>query len=511
MRNDSTARRATTLRRSTFMVRVVSHRLAVGAAIAICCLSGVTFVGEARADVPAVWVVGQQWNEEHPSPRYETFVSHRADVCRAVSTAKIQYEGAARAEIGGAVAEAGLPTYVVDEAMNKLDRGVNELCKPEPGQPPAIWSTFLVIYMSCMMRMSQDDMSMAILLPPGSSDAYMEVVRKTEREGVRIDMKRDLEQVTSNTGKGTSTGIDMQGPLGTEQIEGYTTQKYQFSYSISMGDQMFGEGAAQGQAAFGNLSEMTRVTSSGTIWAAQDAPGKDIVKAFYDNFATLIVSGQGAGSMFGGMMKNLAGLVQHGIPMKTDTTVRSAMGGTAHSKSEVKYISVGALPESMCGQSIIPKDYKLTDVSQMMAGTTSSASTPPATGAGAGNNAGTSPSMSQMNEALQSLTPEQRAMMEKMGMGGLMGGSAAAAAAPASGGSGSTSPSSASMATGNLVQTVQKYLAALGYDPGPADGKAGTQTMIAISQFQAEKGMKVTGEVTPQLAGILAAEVDARR
>ena len=36
------------------------------------------------------------------------------------------------------------------------------------------------------------------------------------------------------------------------------------------------------------------------------------------------------------------------------------------------------------------------------------------------------------------------------------------------------------------------------------------ETTIAISQFQAEKGMKVTGEVTPQLIGILAAEVDRR-
>jgi len=31
---------------------------------------------------------------------------------------------------------------------------------------------------------------------------------------------------------------------------------------------------------------------------------------------------------------------------------------------------------------------------------------------------------------------------------------------------------------------------------------------IAISQFQASKGMKPTGEVSPQLLGILAAEID---
>ncbi|MGD8679109.1 MAG: peptidoglycan-binding protein [Lysobacterales bacterium] len=63
----------------------------------------------------------------------------------------------------------------------------------------------------------------------------------------------------------------------------------------------------------------------------------------------------------------------------------------------------------------------------------------------------------------------------------------------------------------DLVRMVQRYLSQLGYDPGPADGKPGMRTMIAISEFQAEKGMKVTGEVTPQLAGILAAEADARK
>ena len=60
----------------------------------------------------------------------------------------------------------------------------------------------------------------------------------------------------------------------------------------------------------------------------------------------------------------------------------------------------------------------------------------------------------------------------------------------------------------NLTQAVQFHLESLGYDPGQADGEASMQTSIAISQFQAEKGLEVTGEVTPQLAGILEAEVE---
>ncbi len=61
----------------------------------------------------------------------------------------------------------------------------------------------------------------------------------------------------------------------------------------------------------------------------------------------------------------------------------------------------------------------------------------------------------------------------------------------------------------NNTQTVQNYLQALDYDTGDANGEMNLDTTIAISQFQAEYGMDATGEITPQLIGILAAKVDA--
>ncbi len=60
-----------------------------------------------------------------------------------------------------------------------------------------------------------------------------------------------------------------------------------------------------------------------------------------------------------------------------------------------------------------------------------------------------------------------------------------------------------------LVQSIQRDLIALGYDPGDANGELSTPTIVAISKFQAENGLEVTGEATPQLAGILAAKRDA--
>lgn len=62
-------------------------------------------------------------------------------------------------------------------------------------------------------------------------------------------------------------------------------------------------------------------------------------------------------------------------------------------------------------------------------------------------------------------------------------------------------------AADDLTQMVQQDLVTLGYDPGGTDGEITTATIVAISKFQAENDMQVTGEVTPQLAGILKAAI----
>lgn len=62
-------------------------------------------------------------------------------------------------------------------------------------------------------------------------------------------------------------------------------------------------------------------------------------------------------------------------------------------------------------------------------------------------------------------------------------------------------------ASDELTQMVEDSLSQLGYDTGTVDGEADVKTAIAVSQYQAEKGLDVTGEISPQLAGMLAADV----
>jgi hypothetical protein len=58
-----------------------------------------------------------------------------------------------------------------------------------------------------------------------------------------------------------------------------------------------------------------------------------------------------------------------------------------------------------------------------------------------------------------------------------------------------------------LTQMVQQDLVSLGYEPGATNGEMTTATIVAISKFQAEHDLQVTGEVTPQLAGVLKATI----
>lgn len=63
----------------------------------------------------------------------------------------------------------------------------------------------------------------------------------------------------------------------------------------------------------------------------------------------------------------------------------------------------------------------------------------------------------------------------------------------------------------DLTKRIQKDLVALGYDPGNIKGEADDDTVAAIAQFQSERDMPVTGEVSPLLAGMMSAEVNKQR
>jgi peptidoglycan hydrolase-like protein with peptidoglycan-binding domain len=66
---------------------------------------------------------------------------------------------------------------------------------------------------------------------------------------------------------------------------------------------------------------------------------------------------------------------------------------------------------------------------------------------------------------------------------------------------------SAAVNADELTEIIQKDLVALGYDPGNISGEMTTDTVVAISKFQSENDLEVTGEPSPQLAGIIKAKM----
>lgn len=62
-------------------------------------------------------------------------------------------------------------------------------------------------------------------------------------------------------------------------------------------------------------------------------------------------------------------------------------------------------------------------------------------------------------------------------------------------------------AADQLTQIIQEDLAALGYDVGETNGEMTTPTIVAISKYQAENNLEVTGEASPQLAGVIKASL----
>jgi hypothetical protein len=61
----------------------------------------------------------------------------------------------------------------------------------------------------------------------------------------------------------------------------------------------------------------------------------------------------------------------------------------------------------------------------------------------------------------------------------------------------------------SLLRMIQEDLVTLGYKPGNTNGELDKATVVAITQYQAAKGLEITGQPSPQLAGVLAADIDA--
>lgn len=410
--------------------------------------------------------------------------------------------------------------------------------QPDPG---VVYRPFVIAYASCRMTMvtydsaqSAIDSEMIINIPPGSGTVEMWMMEGGTREVIKLELNSSLQQLPDVVGRGWSDALELVPQNLSATINGHDTQVYKFDYNSGLGDPGVGAITEDNVSMYNmgpdTLGNMVTVQSEGTVWASDSAPGVDIARSFYENLTSTVESAQGAG-FFSGIIKNTVLMLQNGMPIKVDETTSSkVMGRTSVSGrtvSTIGDIGVIDLNPGYCGLEMqVPDGYTVTDINQQISDSLAQS--------GASSNE-MAQAMQQANEAMASMTPEQQAMLQSMGMGdmfsGMTGSAGTGDAAPATpngmqdstsmtgssgssagpGASGSNMPSSEDLQGGSMTETVQKHLQALGYDVGEPNGEASMETVIAISTFQAEKGMDVTGEVSPQLLGVLSAEVDSRR
>lgn len=376
-----------------------------------------------------------------------------------------------------------------------------------------------------------------------------------------IHLRRKLEPMfqderAKHTPLGNLVGkvkVDPKGGGGS--YLGVPTSTYSFEYEGEMKPgAMFSNSATQNPEgiSFGKVHTITE----GTAAVAPDAPGAHIVADFYSNFADQVVTDERSDTLIGGMIYHQAKLSEYGMPLHvtqesaTRITGLPTFGQKFTSETTVTGVGHFLSNAEWCASSVVPEDFELVTWEDLMqpggsqSGPGGGAPGPglgasgPGAGAGASMPGGVSAmsggmgmseeqaaemanAMQQYSEAMENMTPEQQQMMEQMGVGNMldqmMGGGMADAQPPAtnprasSSSAGSNMPPAEELNSGNLTESVQRHLQALGYDVGETYGEMSLSTEIAISTFQSEKKMDVTGKVSPQLLGILSAEVDKRR
>ena len=402
----------------------------------------------------------------------------RENVCKADTDDPKSLLAMAKFELNKMLVRVGASEDFSSESMSALEETYDAYCG---GEAVAGLQPYVVMYHECMMRYEAEDNSNAIRLVAGNEDATMESVIHSEREGTTMNLNQMMSAGAPFLTGGISSEIQMQPTGNSRNILNLSAAEHTYTLNAGMG---------------GVLGGMGQVESTGIVWTAQNAPGMDIVRTFSDRFENVLKSGA-AGSLMSGLLASTAGMSKHGIPLAMDQNVKAPMGIEVDSKTEMRAISVDSVAPDLCEQTIIPTGYTVTDAGEQLQASSEELSA----------------GMAELNQAMESLTPEQREALSGLGLGSLVPGmnQDQPAAAPA----GSSAPSSnrsasrsSDLMTDNLLQSIQLHLQALNIEPGNTSGEMDLNTQIAISQFQAKKGMKPTGEASPQLLGVLAAEVD---
>jgi ElaB/YqjD/DUF883 family membrane-anchored ribosome-binding protein len=310
---------------------------------------------------------------------------------------------------------------VIDDHRLKLGFFYEKIVQiPEKCDSPSpSISDYTIIYTSCAMLMQQNGQQMLITLPPSSKGAAMEL--RAPGEPVITSNLNVAGQVTDAAGPINATMdltyIELASGQNHGRHLGASTRLYDTNFEGSAGT-MFSAVAGM---------PTVRVKNIGQAWVAANAPGLDVVRGFYRNFAREAKTPGVAKGFFGGMIDQMASITEKGMPMYSEQTISSSTTGpfkVGKSGSSTQAVTfIGVLPRAeappmlanLCNSTLITKGDRVQNIDAMMA---SADGGNDGTGPGANQQAQSEMqrAMEEARKAMEGMDPATREMMKKMGI-----------------------------------------------------------------------------------------------
>lgn len=391
--------RATTLRAKTIVDRVMAS------AAATALLATSTVAHAATDDI--VYVQGRVLSEKELKfagiPSKKALWEIDTDFCRTDLMSPVELDVLA---------------YILALGGSRLHQHEEQCAKKKNNKPSG---DFSIIYASCMMLMRQGDQQMLISLPPSSRGATMEL-RSPGQEPISKSLTVGAAVMAGMPpvmGEMISMKVELAPGANRGRHLGYATRLYKTKYSGGGGRtfsprlpiEIFGSRKLTPEFS------IIGAESAGTVWVAPDAPGIDVVRAFYRKFAKEAEVPEIFNGFLGGLVSQMAAIADKGMPMVIDQTISSSLRGPAAfgsaSRSVQEVTSVHVLPREdahpllrdICDASLIKPGEDVQDLDKMMGGQASGSEASEMEQA-----------MGEASEMMKDLDPATRAILKRMGI-----------------------------------------------------------------------------------------------
>ncbi len=273
---------------------------------------------------------------------------------------------------------------------------------------------YVIYFTTEAMRVNTPEQSMVWKLANGGSTAYMAFADHAKKEVTQLTNLTNVGKL--NMLSAEYSGLESSSTGNSKEISGVNTSEYNYSFTVTMNGPM-SLGNIFTNPSGGSPNSAISSRTSGVSWLSKDIPGYAIIKEFFGRFASGTENdNQGLmNSAFAGFFRSMSDMINLGFPMKDSRFIMTS-GPTSPmappillpsiTASQVADVRTLPLTDSMADYIAggrFPDDYNFVDPTKMDDGSDVEFEIPP-----------------EVQEMLDQMTPEQRKMMEAMGLDNLI-------------------------------------------------------------------------------------------